>query len=143
MVYRTARSPCLPPIVARMASRDDIAEIPRPRPNPGSRAAERTLERLKREAVTELVGVLSGFWSAIEEQVRLAALAGHDFSAAQEDRVAVLALSHRALELATRYRETIELAFEHWRSPVTEPERAEGLELMSECEPDTQLPGQQ
>src|SRR5690625_6410971 len=83
MVYRTARSPCLPPIVARMASRDDIAEIPRPRPNPGSRDAERLLERLKREAVTELVGVLSGFWSSIEEQVRLAALAGHDFSAAQ------------------------------------------------------------
>ena len=126
-----------------MASRDDIAEIPRPRPNPGSRDAERLLERLKREAVTELVGVLSGFWSSIEEQVRLAALAGHDFSAAQEDRVAVLALSHRALELATRYREAVEAAFEYWREPGVEPERPQDLELMSEGELETHLAGQQ
>ena len=127
-----------------MASRDDIADIPRPRAAPsGSRDAERLLERLKREAVTELVGVLSGFWSSIEEQVRLAALAGHDFSAAQEDRVAVLALSHRALELATRYREAIEAAFEYWREPAAEPDRPEDLELMSEGELETHLAGQQ
>ena len=127
-----------------MASRDDIAEAPRPRAAPsGSRDAERILERLKREAVTELVGVLSGFWSAIEEQVRLAALAGHNFSAAQEDRVAVLALSHRALELATRFRETVEEAFERWRDPSDEEERAQDLELMSEGELETHLAGQQ
>ena len=127
-----------------MASRDDIAGKPRARPAPsGSRDAERILERLKREAVTELVGVLSGFWSSIEEQVRLAALAGHDFGAAQEDRVAVLALSHRALELATRYRESIEESFEYWREPSAEPERSEDLELMSEGELETHLAGQQ
>ena len=127
-----------------MASRDDIADIPRPRAVPsGSRDAERILERLKREAVTELVGVLSGFWSAIEEQVRLAALAGHNFSAAQEDRVAVLALSHRALELATRYREAVEAAFEYWRQPASQPERPHDLELMSEGELETHLAGQQ
>jgi len=127
-----------------MASRDDIADVARPRAAPsGSRDAERILERLKREAVTELVGVLSGFWSSIEEQVRLAALAGHNFSAAQEDRVAVIALSHRALELATRYRETIEEAFEYWRKPSDEPERSEDLELMSEGELETHLAGQQ
>ena len=127
-----------------MASRDDIADVPRPRAaSSGSRDAERILERLKREAVTELVGVLSGFWSSIEEQVRLAALAGHNFSAAQEDRVAVIALSHRALELATRYRETIEEAFEYWRKPSDEPERSEDLELMSEGELETHLAGQQ
>lgn len=101
------------------------------------------LEGLKRDAITELVGVLSGFWSSIEEQVRLAALAGHDFSAAQEDRVAVLALSHRALELATRYREAIEEAFEHWRDPSDEPRRPDALELMSEGELETYLAGQQ
>lgn len=127
-----------------MASRDDIADIPRSRvASPGSRDAERILERLKREAVTELVGVLSGFWSSIEEQVRLAALAGHDFSAAQEDRVAVLALSHRALELATRYREAVEAAFEYWREPAAEPDHAHDLELMSEGELETHLAGQQ
>ncbi|MEZ0469429.1 DUF1631 family protein [Luteimonas salinilitoris] len=109
----------------------------------GSRAGERVLETLKRDAVTELVGVLSGFWSSIEEQVRLAALAGHDFSAAQEDRVAVIALSHRALELATRYREAIESAFERWHAPGDEQRRVESLELMSEGELEIHLAGQQ
>ncbi|WP_187775809.1 DUF1631 family protein [Luteimonas suaedae] len=109
----------------------------------GSRAGERVLETLKRDAVTELVGVLSGFWSSIEEQVRLAALAGHDFSAAQEDRVAVIALSHRALELATRYREAIESAFERWHAPGKEQRRVESLELMSEGELEIHLAGQQ
>ncbi|MGY0560079.1 DUF1631 family protein [Luteimonas sp. A277] len=127
-----------------MPSRDDIVDRPSPRAaSSGSRDAERILERLKREAVTELVGVLSGFWSAIEEQARLAALAGHNFSAAQEDRVAVLALSHRALELANRYRESIEESFEFWREPSVEPERPEDLELMSEGELETYLAGQQ
>ncbi|WP_407354241.1 DUF1631 family protein [Luteimonas sp. R10] len=109
----------------------------------GCRAGERVLETLKRDAVTELVGVLSGFWSSIEEQVRLAALAGHDFSAAQEDRVAVIALSHRALELATRYREAIESAFERWHAPGEEQRQVESLELMSEGELEIHLAGQQ
>src|SRR5690606_16577051 len=61
----------------------------------------------------------------------------------QEDRVAVLALSHRALELATRYREAIEAAFEYWREPAAEPDRPEDLELMSEGELETHLAGQQ
>ncbi|MGY0634241.1 DUF1631 family protein [Luteimonas sp. A478] len=127
-----------------MPSRDDIADrLSLRTASSGSRDAERILERLKREAVTELVGVLSGFWSAIEEQARLAALAGHNFSAAQEDRVAVLALSHRALELANRYRESIEESFEFWREPSVEPERPEDLELMSEGELETYLAGQQ
>ena len=39
------------------------------------RGPARVLETLKRDAVTELGGVLSGFWSEIEEQVRLASLA--------------------------------------------------------------------
>ena len=56
-----------------------------------ARAPARVLETLKHDAMTELGGVLSGFWSSIEEQVRLAALAGHDYVAAQEDRVAVMA----------------------------------------------------
>src|SRR5690606_42032764 len=117
---------------------------PRPRAgHSGSRDAERILERLKREAVTELVGVLSGFWSAIEEQVRLAALAGHNFSAAQEDRVAVLALSHRALELATRYREAVEAAFAYWRQPASQPDRPHDLQLISEGDLETHLAGQQ
>lgn len=129
-------------IVPRMASPDDTAAKLRARSS-GSRAGERVLETLKRDAVTELVGVLSGFWSSIEEQVRLAALAGHDFSAAQEDRVAVIALSHRALELATRYREAIEGAFDRWHEPREEQDRVESLELMSEGELEIHLAGQQ
>ena len=88
-------------------------------------APGRVLEALRHEAVTELGGVLSGFWSGIEEQVRLAALAGHDYVAVQEDRVAVMALSHRALELATRFREAIEAEFERWEQAVEAPEQRE------------------
>lgn len=123
---------------------DDLATKRAARP-PGARGAEHVLESLQRDAVTDLVGVLSGFWSSIEEQVRLAALAGHDFSAAQEDRVAVLALAPRALELATRYRAAIDQAFERWRDPAVQAgERAdEALELMSEGELEIHLAGQQ
>ncbi len=123
---------------------DDLATKRAARP-PGARGAEHVLESLQRDAVTDLVGVLSGFWSSIEEQVRLAALAGHDFSAAQEDRVAVLALAPRALELATRYRAAIDQAFERWRDPAVQAgERVDGaLELMSEGELEIHLAGQQ
>ncbi|WP_202844504.1 DUF1631 family protein [Luteimonas saliphila] len=101
------------------------------------------LESLKHDAVTELGGVLSGFWSGIEEQVRLAALAGHDYIAVQEDRVAVMALSHRALELATRFRESIEAEFSRWEHPSDTPQRERSLTLMSESELEVHLAGQQ
>lgn len=107
-------------------------------------APARVLEALRHEAVTELGGVLSGFWSGIEEQVRLAALAGHDYVAVQEDRVAVMALSHRALELATRFREAIEKEFERWEQASDEPQpRERSLTLMSESELEVHLAGQQ
>src|SRR5690606_33747188 len=108
-----------------------------------ARAPARVLETLKHDAMTELGGVLSGFWSSIEEQVRLAALAGHDYVAAQEDRVAVMALSHRALELATRFRESIEKEFARWQDPDDTPQRERSLTLMSESELEIHLAGQQ
>ena len=108
-----------------------------------TRAPAQVLEALKHEAMTELGGVLSGFWSAIEEQVRLASLAGHDYVAAQEDRVAVMALSHRALELATRFRESIEQEFARWLDPEDAPARDRSLTLMSESELEIHLAGQQ
>ncbi|MDH7453671.1 DUF1631 family protein [Luteimonas composti] len=108
-----------------------------------ARAPARVLETLKHEAMTELGGILSGFWSAIEEQVRLAALAGHDYVAAQEDRVAVMALSHRALELATRFRESIEKEFARWLDPDESPQSERSLTLMSESELEIHLAGQQ
>lgn len=103
----------------------------------------RVLEAIKGDALTALGGVLSGFWGTIEEQVRLAALAGHDYSAAQDDRMAVTALSHRALELATRYRDSLELEFKRWLQ--LSPERAtdKSLSLMSESELEIHLAGQQ
>lgn len=126
-----------------MNSLDDLAAR-RPARTGSARGPERVLETLQRDAVTELVGVMSGFWSTIEEQVRIAALAGHDFSAAQEDRVAIMALAPRALELATRYRAAIELAFAHWReAEPREPEREGALELMSEGDLEIHLAGQQ
>lgn len=106
-------------------------------------APARVLEALRHEAVTELGGVLSGFWSGIEEQVRLAALAGHDYVAVQEDRVAVMALSHRALELATRFRESIEKEFARWEQASDSPQRERSLTLMSESELEIHLAGQQ
>lgn len=101
------------------------------------------LETLRHEAVTELGGVLSGFWSGIEEQVRLAGLAGHDYIAVQEDRVAVMALSHRALELATRFRESVEKEFARWEDAADAPQRDRSLTLMSEPELEIHLAGQQ
>ena len=106
-------------------------------------APSRVLESLRHEAVTELGGVLSGFWSGIEEQVRLAALAGHDYVSVQEDRVAVMALSHRALELATRFREAIEKEFARWEESSDSPQRERSLTLMSESELEIHLAGQQ
>lgn len=105
----------------------------------------RVYDAIKRESLTALGGVLSGFWGSIEEQVRLASLAGHDYSAAQDDRMAVTALSHRALELATRFRESLEREFQHWLRPVDSRDTGTGksLTLMTEAELDTHLAGQQ
>ncbi|MDR6991304.1 DUF1631 family protein [Luteimonas sp. 3794] len=108
-----------------------------------ARDAARVLETLRHDAVTGLGGVLSGFWSAIEEQVRLAALAHHDYMVAQDERVAVLDLSQRALELATRYRKAIETEFDQWLADRPAPPVADGLSLMSEGELEVQLAAQQ
>ena len=123
------------PLAVPTAERNSRAAAPR--------APAQVLEALKKEATTGLGGVLSGFWSAIEEQVRLASLAGHDYVAAQEDRVAVMALSHRALELATRYRESVEKEFARWQDPEDSPQRERSLTLMSEAELEIHLAGQQ
>src|SRR3546814_1059155 len=90
-----------------------------------------------------MAGVLSGFWGSIEEQVRLAALAGHDYSANQDDRVAIAALHQRALELATRYREAIEREFGRWLDPKPPKSHEKSLSLMSEDELEIHLAGQQ
>ncbi|MEN1960828.1 DUF1631 family protein [Luteimonas sp. MJ246] len=102
----------------------------------------RLFDALKRESVTALGGVLSGFWGTIEEQVRLEALAGHDYSGAQDDRMAVMALGHRALDLATRYRESLEREFDAWRKPPVQQGEDKSLSLMSEGELEIHLAGQ-
>ncbi|NLA68079.1 MAG: DUF1631 domain-containing protein [Gammaproteobacteria bacterium] len=103
----------------------------------------RLFDALRRETVTALAGVLSGFWGTIEEQVRLEALAGHDYSGAQDDRMAVMALGHRALELATRYREALEREFDAWRKPPAAPrDDDKSLSLMSEGALEIHLAGQ-
>ena len=105
--------------------------------------AVRVYETIKRHALTEMAGVLSGFWGSIEEQVRLAALAGHDYSANQDDRVAITALHQRALELATRYRDAIEREFGRWLDPKPTETVEKSLSLMSEDELEIHLAGQQ
>ena len=105
--------------------------------------AVRIYETIKRNAITEMGGVLSGFWGSVEEQVRLASLAGHDYSANQDDRAAIVALHHRALELATRYREAIEREFSRWLEPNPVLAGEKSLSLMSEDELEIHLAGQQ
>ena len=123
-----------------------IAEEPRPhlspKPKGALRGPERLFEAVRREPVTELGGVLSGFWGTIEEQVRLEALAGHDYSGAQDDRMAVMALGHRALDLATRYRTSLEREFDAWREPPVERSADKSLSLLSEGELEIHLAGQ-
>lgn len=108
-----------------------------------ARDGARVLETLRHDAVTGLGGVLSGFWSAIEEQVRLAALAHHDYMVAQDERMAVLDLSQRALELATRFRKAIDTEFDQWLADRPAPPMADGLSLMSEGELEVHLAAQQ
>ena len=81
-------------------------------------SAEKVFESVRRDAVTALSGVLAGFWGDIEEQVRLASIASPDSRAIYDDRLAIRLLSQRALELASRYREALETAFDQWRNLV-------------------------
>jgi hypothetical protein len=106
--------------------------------------ADKTFESIRRDAVTSLSGVLAGFWGDIEEQVRLAAIASHENSAIYDDRIAIRLLNQRALELANRYRESLETAFDQWRNP--RPRAVvdnKSLSLMSEAQLEVHLSGQQ
>lgn len=126
-----------------MTQHDDFDPLTAPARGRAGSEAVRTYETIKRNALTEMAGVLSGFWGSIEEQVRLAALAGHDYSANQDDRVAIAALHQRALELATRYRDAIEREFGRWLEPKPPKPQEKSLSLMSEDELEIHLAGQQ
>jgi hypothetical protein len=104
---------------------------------------ENIYESLRRDAVTALSGVLAGFWGDIEEQVRLAAIASHDNRAIYDDRLAIRLLSQRALELANRYRESLESAFDAWRNPRPRAVEGKRMSLMSEAQLESHLSGQQ
>ncbi len=126
-----------------MTHQDDFDTLTAPARGRAGSEAVRVYENIKRNALTEMAGVLSGFWGGIEEQVRLAALAGHDYSANQDDRVAILALHQRALELANRYRQAIEREFDRWLDPKPAQSSEKSLSLMSEDELEIHLAGQQ
>ena len=125
-----------------MIAEDAATLVPPVQRTGAMRDPMRLFDALRRESVTALGGVLSGFWGTIEEQVRLEALAGHDYSGAQDDRMAVMALGHRALDLATRYRESLERGFDAWRKPAADPQPDKSLSLMSEGELEIHLAGQ-
>lgn len=105
--------------------------------------AEKAFESVRQDAITALSGVLAGFWGDIEEQVRLAAIASHDNRAIYDDRFAIRLLSQRALELANRYRESLETAFDHWRNPRPRAVENKSMSLMSEAQLEIHLTGQQ
>ena len=105
--------------------------------------SEKLFETLRRDVVTALSGVLAGFWGDIEEQVRLAAIANLDNRAAYDDRLSIQLLNQRALELAGRYRESIEQAFDLWRNPRPRAIDNKSLSLMSEAQLEVHLSGQQ
>lgn len=104
--------------------------------------ADRLFEAVRRDAVTALSGVLAGFWGDIEEQVRLAAIASHDNRAIYDDRLAISLLNQRAIELAGRYRESLEQAFDRWRNPRPRAVDTKTMSLMSENALETHLAGQ-
>lgn len=106
-------------------------------------SAEKVFESVRRDAVTALSGILAGFWGDIEEQVRLASIASPDSRAIYDDRLAIRLLSQRALELASRYREALETAFDHWRNPRPRAVDNKSLSLMSEAQLEIHLSGQQ
>jgi hypothetical protein len=106
-------------------------------------SAEKVFESVRRDAVTALSGILAGFWGDIEEQVRLASIASPDSRAIYDDRLAIRLLSQRALELASRYREALETAFDQWRNPRPRAVDNKSLSLMSEAQLEVHLSGQQ
>src|SRR5690606_31513508 len=126
-----------------MTQLDEPDPVASPARHRAGSEAVRVYETIKRHALTEMAGVLSGFWGSIEEQVRLAALAGHDYSANQDDRVAITTLHQRALEMATRYRKAMEREFERWLDPKPPEALEKSLSLMSEDELEIHLAGQQ
>ena len=126
-----------------MKQSDDLGMPSRHARANASGEAVRVFEKIRRDAITEMGGVLSGFWGSIEEQVRLAALAGRDYSSNQDDRIAVGMLHARALELATRYREVLEREFDRWLDPKPATPVDNSLSLMSEDELQIHLAGQQ
>src|SRR3546814_8774638 len=97
-----------------MTQHDDFDPLIAPARGRAGSEAVRTYETIKRHALTEMAGVLSGFWGSIEEPVRLAALAGHDSSANQEDRIGLAALRQPAPDTATRPPDPIERAVGPW-----------------------------
>ena len=106
-------------------------------------SAEKVFESVRRDSVTALSGVLAGFWGDIEEQVRLAAIASHDNRAIYDDRIAIRLLNQRALELANRYRDALENAFDRWRNPRPRAVDKKSMSLMSEAQLEIHLSGQQ
>jgi hypothetical protein len=110
---------------------------------PARQSAEKVFESVRRDTVTALSGVLAGFWGDIEEQVRLAAIASHDNRTIYDDRLAIRLLNQRALELANRYRESLENAFDAWRNPRPRAVVNKSLSLMSEAQLEIHLAGQQ
>ena len=122
---------------------DDTSRYPQG-PLPLSRLTpEKSYETIRRDAVTALAGVLAGFWGDIEEQVRIGGIANHDGRTAYEDRFAIQMLNQRALELANRYREHLETAFDRWRNPRPRPVENRNMSLMSEAQLEIHLAGQQ
>src|SRR3546814_13134375 len=115
-----------------MTQHDDFDPLIAPARGRAGSEAVRTYETIKRHALTEMAGVLSGFCGSIEEQVRLAALAGNDYSAHQDDRVAIAALHQRPPALATRYRDATEREFDHWPYPNPTKPNPKPLSLISE-----------
>lgn len=135
--------PASPTFSPEMAPMDDNSRYV-PNGSPQAKLhAERVFEAVRRDSVTALAGVLAGFWGDIEEQVRLAAIASHDSRSIYEDRFAIQLLNQRALELAGRYREALEAAFDRWRNPRPRAVDNKSLSLMSEVQLETHLAGQQ
>ncbi|MEP6633285.1 MAG: DUF1631 family protein [Luteimonas sp.] len=127
-----------------MTHAQDIGSLPNAlRGRSSVRDPARVLESLKRDAASDLVGILAGFWGTIEEQVRLTALAGHNYNASQDDRAALIGISQRAQVFATRYRDAIELEFDRWLEPHPSQPDSKSLTLMSEAELEMHLAGQQ
>lgn len=122
---------------------DNSRYYPGRSPAPPRPSSDKVYESLRRDSVTALSGVLAGFWGDIEEQVRLAAIASHDSRAIYDDRLAIRLLNQRALELANRYRESLETAFDAWRNPRPRPVENKSMSLMSEAQLESHLSGQQ